>query len=134
MRTAFIVGGVLVGGVIVYEVFLKPGSAFGPKPTATTTKTTGGTILSGLVSPLTGIFAGLGSAFSSSGPAPVGAAASGQSAFSAPYSTTQGIDPTTGGVALPAGQEYGPSVPVGFTPATPVSDGSGDGLATPSDF
>lgn len=130
MKTVYIVGGVLVGGVVVYELFLKTGAPLAHPISSTAPKvTSSGSILAGLASPLASIFAALGSSASKSGPAPIGSAAAGQSAFNG----NTGIDASTGGVSLPEGQAYGPSLPVGFTPPSDATGGD-NGLISPTEF
>jgi hypothetical protein len=143
-RKALIIGGILVGGFLLYEVF-KTGSV-GTRPSTAPRTNSDGSIISGLITPLVGIVTSL---TAPTGPQAYGSSAYGQSAANVTpgtyysnggnlyYTNLGGEGLSAGavpnyaqadanpGTSLPPGV-YGPPVPV---PADAVSGGD-DGLVS----
>ncbi len=141
-KTVLILGGALVGGVLLYEIF-KPGSAL-TRPSTAARTTSNGNVEAGLVS---GFVAALGQLASPHGSGAYGTSAAGQSTYYNPstlaanggntnyvdiggagYSAgaagNYGYADTHPGTALPEGV-YGPPVPS----QDPIT--SDDGLMSP---
>lgn len=137
-RKAWIAIGVVAGGFLLYEL-LKPGGALRPTTAPKVSTNSGGSVIAGLLAPLEAVGSALISwtnTPSPSGPNPAGSAPG--AGYVPPNAAAlqgidpntgiaydqEGIDPSTGGVSLPAGGTYGPPVPS----ANPVISGGDDGL------